>query len=207
MSDPISGAYTGGISYLPFRDGGAGDDIAITRSGGSGSYVWLDNEGPPADNGFRWEDSAPGGSPSTSFWGGTPSRHVQMSFEFSALDPPFDGASATRNDVLDKTIVWLLGRARPAVTVTSPNGGETLTSSSTNITWTESVAGGRSVAQRVIDYSLDGGDSWTLLSNAPGTSPYAWDLTSVPNTTNGRVRVRIVDDGTPARAAIRRGRS
>jgi len=60
------------------------------------------------------------------------------------------------------------------------------------------VAGGRSVAQRVIDYSLDGGDSWTLLSNAPGTSPYAWDLTSVPNTTNGRVRVRIVDDGTPA---------
>ena len=198
VSDPISGAYTGGISYLPFRDGGAGDDIAITGSGGSGSYVWLDNEGPPANNGFRWEDSAPGGSPSTSFWGGTPSRHVQMSFEFSALDPPFDGASATRNDVLDKTIVWLLGRARPAVTVTSPNGGETLTSSSTNITWTESVAGGRSVAQRVIDYSLDGGDSWTLLSNAPGTSPYAWDLTSVPNTTNGRVRVRIVDDGTPA---------
>src|SRR6185436_8249166 len=109
-------------------------------------------------------------------WGGTPSRLVQMSFEFTALDPPFDGASAIRNDVLDKTIVWLLGRARPTVTVSAPNGGGTLTGSSTNITWTESVALGRSVAQRTIEYSLDGGDSWTLLTSSAGPSPYAWNL-------------------------------
>src|SRR5262249_6744908 len=76
-SDPISGAYTGGIDYVPFRDGGAGDEIAITGSGGSGSYDWLDNLSPPGDDGFRWEDSAPSGSPATAFWGGTRSRIAQ----------------------------------------------------------------------------------------------------------------------------------
>lgn len=196
--DPISGAYSGGIVYEPFRTGGAGDEIAITGSGGSGSYVWRDNETSPDNDAFRWENSSPSGSPPTAFWGGTPSRLVQMSFEFSALDPPFDGASATRNDVLDKTLVWLFARARPAVAVASPNGGETHTSASTNISWTESVAAGRSVAQRILEYSLDGGDSWTLLTSAPGPSPYAWDLTSVPNTSNGLVRLRVVDDGAPA---------
>ena len=194
--DPISGAYTGGILYEPFRSGGAGDEISIFGSGAS--YLWRDNETTPDDTALRWEDSAPGGSPATAFWGGTPSRLVQMSFEFSALDPPFDGASAIRNDVLDKTIVWLFGRARPTVTVLSPNGAETLTSASTNISWTESVAAGRSIAQRALEYSLDGGDSWTLITSAPGPSPYAWDLTPVPNTSNARVRVRIVDDGAPA---------
>jgi ABC-type amino acid transport substrate-binding protein len=57
------------------------------------------------------------------------------------------------------------------------------------------------VAQRVIEYSADGGDSWTLLTAAAGPSPYLWDLSTVPNTANGRVRVRVVDDGAPAFAA------
>jgi hypothetical protein len=200
-ADPISGAYTGGINYVPFRDGGAGDEIAITGSGGSGSYTWRDNESTPDNDGFRWENSAPSGNPATAFWGGTASRQVQMSFEFSALDPPFDTPSAIRNDVLDKTIVWLLGRARPTVVVTAPNGGETLTAASTNITWTESVAPARSVGQRVIEYSLDGGDSWTVLSSSAGPSPFPWNLTAVPNSANARVRVRIADDGSPALTA------
>jgi hypothetical protein len=199
-ADPISGAYTGGIAYEPFRSGGAGDEIAFTGGGGTGNYVWRDNESSPDNDAFRWENAAPGGSPATAFWGGTQSRLVQMSFEYSALDPPYTGASTIRNDVLDKTIVWLLARARPLVTITSPNGGETLTSASANITWTESVAAGRSVAQRVLEYSLDGGDSWTLITSSPGPSPYAWDLTAVPNTANARVRLRITDDGTPALA-------
>ena len=33
----------------------------------------------------------------------------------------------TRSDILDKTLIWLVGHDHPSVTVTAPNGGETLT--------------------------------------------------------------------------------
>ncbi|HEY2954369.1 MAG TPA: S8 family serine peptidase [Candidatus Eisenbacteria bacterium] len=197
-ADPISGAYTSGVPYAPVTSGLSGDEVAIAGSGGSGSYVWRDNDSSPDNDALRWEDSAPSGSPSTALWGGTPSRLVDMFFEFTALDPPYTGSSTIRNDVLDKTLVWLFGRPRPTAAVTFPNGGESLTGASASITWAESVGPGRSVAQRILEYSTDGGNSWTLLSAAAGPSPYSWDLTSVPNTADARVRVRIVDDGAPA---------
>ena len=201
-ADPISGSYVGGVPYTPFRSGGAGDEIAFIGSGGTGNYVWRDDDATPDNDAIRWENSAPDGSPTTAFWGGTASRFVQMSFEFTAIDPPYDSPSATRNDILDKTLQWLLGRPLPTAAVTFPNSGETLVANSANIAWTETVGPGRSVAQRIIEYSLDGGDSWTTLSSAAGPSPYVWDLTSVANTLDGRVRVRVVDDGTPAFDAV-----
>jgi len=36
------------------------------------------------------------------------------------------------------------------------------------------------------------------LTTSAGPSPYSWDLSSVPNSNRARVRVRVVDDGTPA---------
>jgi len=200
-SDPISGGYTGGVAYEPLGSGQAGDEVAITGAGGTGNYIWRDNDGTPDNDAFRWENSSPNGSASTAFWGGLPSRMVNMFFEFTALNPPYTSADATRNDILDKTIVWLLGRPRPTVTVTFPNGGEGFTYDSANINWTETVGPGRTIAQRIVEYSTDGGDSWTTVSTSAGPSPYVWDLTTVPNTVNGLVRVRLVDDGTPALGA------
>jgi hypothetical protein len=200
-SDPISGAYTGGVTYDPLGSGQSGDEVAITGGGGTGSYVWRDNDTTPDNDAFRWENSSPNGNPSTAFWGGTPSRLVNMFFEFTALRAPYNSPDAVRNDILDKTIVWLLGRARPLAAIVSPNGGENLTGNSTNISWTESVGGGQAVASRTLEYSTDGGDSWTLITSSPGTSPYSWDLTSVPNTSSARVRIRITDDGAPALGA------
>jgi len=200
-ADPISGAYTGGVAYQPLGSGQAGDEIAVTGSGGAGTGVWRNNDSSPDTTAFRWEDAAPSGNPATAFWGGTRSRLVGMFFEFTALQPPFQSPSAIRNDILDKTIVWLLGRPGPTTALTFPNGGESLTGSSASVSWTETVGPGRSVAQRTLEYSADGGDSWTLITNAAGPSPYLWDLTSVPNTPDARVRVRIVDDGAPALSA------
>ena len=196
-ADPISGGYVGGVPYEPVRAGGAGDEIAVAASpGGPTAYTWRDNSTP--DNiGLRWESAVPNGTPGTAVWAGLPSRLANQFFELNAIDPPFTSPSAIRNDIADKTILWLLGRPHPTVAVTSPNGGEVLTAASTPISWSESIGGGYSAAGRTIDYSLDGGDSWTVLTTSAGASPYAWDLSAVPNSTRCLVRVRVTDNGAP----------
>ncbi|MFO7609473.1 MAG: S8 family serine peptidase [Candidatus Krumholzibacteriia bacterium] len=73
-----------------------------------------------------------------------------------------------------------------AVTVTAPNGGETLTGGgSTAITWT-SVGAFTTVN---IDYSTNGGSSWTaIVAGTANDGSYTWSVPAVA-TTQGRVRV------------------
>lgn len=73
-----------------------------------------------------------------------------------------------------------------AVTVTYPNGGESLTGgASVNITWTWSG----SFTTVNIDYSADGGTSWTsVVAGTPNDGSQAWTVPSTA-TTQGRVRV------------------
>jgi len=204
VGDPISGNYVGAasVNYIPFRSGGAGDEISIAPgSGGTGNYTWKNNEATPNNIGFRWESDTPNGNASTAFWGGAPSRLVNMFFEWTVMDPPFTNNSTIRRDILDKSIVWLLGRERPTVAITSPNGAEVVTTGTVDVFWNETVGPGRAIASRTLEYSTDGGTSWSLLAAGVGPSPYNWDLTGVPNTGSGRVRIRIEDDGTPAFAA------
>lgn len=202
LGDPISNNYVAGIPYTPVRDGAAGDEININQTaGGFGEMTWRNSDTSPDSIGFRWTSSTNNGSAATAYWGGLPSRLATMYFEFVQLDPPFTSASATRTDVLDKTIQWLFGREKPTVAITAPNGGEVITTSSTNVTWNESVGLGRAVASRRLDYSVDGGQTWTLIATGVGPSPYNWNLASVPNSPTVLVRVRNVDDGTPALAA------
>ncbi len=198
-ADPISGPNTGGVNYEPFRSGGAGDEVDIAAgAGGTSAYTFRNNEGTPDDTGFRWESGVVNGNPLTALWGGAPSRLVTQFYEFTSLDPPFSSASTIREGILDRTLVWLFGRARPQVALTAPNGGEVIGTATTNITWSETLGGGVNAAERRIEYSLDGGDSWTLLTTTAGPSPYVWDLSGVPNSNRCRVRVRVLDDGTPA---------
>lgn len=197
-ADPISGAYTGGAPYTPFRSGAAGDEIALVNGAGSGSYDWISGDPSGADNcGFRWESSGVLGSPGTAVWGGQTSRLATMYFEWAAMDATND-PSTIRNDVLNKTLVWLIGRAHPLTMVTAPNGGETFTGASANISWTESTFGATTVASRTVEYSLDGGQSWTTLTTSAGPSPYVWNLTTVPNSSQALVRVTITDSGAPS---------
>ncbi|HKA24985.1 MAG TPA: S8 family serine peptidase [Candidatus Eisenbacteria bacterium] len=201
-SDPVTGNYTGGIPYTPVWSGAAGDEVGTFSAGGISSVVWKTSDSTPKNVGLKWESASGVGNPDSSLWGGQTSRLVDLFFEFGSLAPPFSSPNATRNDVLDKTLDWLLGRERPTVAVTSPNGGESFAGGSVSVQWTEAAGTGRTIADRTIEYSLDGGASWTTLAAHAGSSPYSWDASAVPNAATARVRVRVVDDGAPPLAAL-----
>ncbi len=73
-----------------------------------------------------------------------------------------------------------------SLTVTAPNGGETLSAgAATNITWT-SVG---TIANVKLDYSIDAGTTWTtIIASTPNDGTQAWTVPSAA-TTQGRVRV------------------
>jgi len=69
--DPISGSYTGGVGYQPFRDGAAGDSIRLSGTGapGTGSYVWHGNTGNDSCS-IKWESQNNMGTSGDGVWGG-----------------------------------------------------------------------------------------------------------------------------------------
>jgi endonuclease/exonuclease/phosphatase family metal-dependent hydrolase len=88
---------------------------------------------------------------------------------------------------------WNYGGASPTVTVTSPNGGESWVGGSSHaITWTSS-----NVANVKLDYSLDGGSTWTAItsSTAASTGSFTW---TVPSTASTNAKVRVTDTGSAA---------
>jgi hypothetical protein len=196
-NDPISGSYViAGISYAPFRSGGAGDEIHRASVDATVDSVWSDNNTPRGMIGLRWEANAASGDPDSAVWGGTKSRGVTYCFEWSRLNASVED-DYTRGAVLDKTLKWLIGRDHPDVTLTTLTGGDVITSAPATIRWNESTYGGVGVGARRIEWSGDGGASWTPITMSAGPSPFTWGLTGVPNGTTARVRVTLLDGGTP----------
>lgn len=195
-SDPISGSYTGGVSYTPHRDGGAGDEIDGIAGAGTFAYDWRNNDTSADDIALRWTGNSPVGNPANSVWGGTPNKVSGNFFEWAHMNSGTED-DVTRADILDKTLIWLIGRDHPVADLTAPNGGETFTGTTVNVTWTESAAPGYSIAARKIYYSDNGGDSWTLITASAGPSPYSWNIGAIPNGTQYRIRVVVEDSGSP----------
>jgi hypothetical protein len=80
----------------------------------------------------------------------------------------------------------------PMVTVTAPNGGETL-KDQTTIQWSGSDADGNTLYYAVL-YSADNGANWeTLAANLTATS-YTWDLAGLSGGSQYLVKV-IATDG------------
>lgn len=198
--DPISGSYVAGIPYTPHRDGAACDEIDGITTGGSFANVWRNNDATADDIAIRWTSTANVGNGADAVWGGTPRKVSSNLFEWSGLNVA-NADDVNRADVLDKTLIWLIGHDHPTATVTAPNGGETFTGSSVSISWTEAVDGGFSVASRKIYYSDNGGDSWTLITAAAAPSPFVWNISAVPNGAQYRVKVLLADNAAPALSA------
>ena len=198
-ADPISDPYAGGVAYAEHRSGGAGDEVDPT---GGAVASWRSGDGSPDDAGIRWDSGGPLGTPGTAVWGGAPSRLATMYYEWTGVDFVNAPSSAVRREIMRRTLNWLLGRDKPSVTVTAPNGGEVITTNSVDITWTESTDGGTGVGSRLLEYSANGGTTWLTITGSAGPSPYNWDLTSVPNSSKVLVRLTLTDDGSPGLKGI-----
>lgn len=77
------------------------------------------------------------------------------------------------------------------VMVTSPNGGEELTSGGTwNITWSTGSIG--SVAKSVLKYTLNGGTTWKTIAKRPDNyGTYTWEVPYV-GTTKSKCKVKVI---------------
>ena len=71
--------------------------------------------------------------------------------------------------------------------IISPNGGENLATRYHNIAFNKNNA-----TQELyrLEYSIDGGVSWSLIADGVYTSPYTWDLGAVPDSVNCRIRIK-----------------
>jgi hypothetical protein len=205
-SDPISGSYTGGLAYNRLRDGGSGDEIDSVAAGGTPSYVWRDSgpDASPDDIAVKWVSAANNGTAGTGVWGGTPSKVAAFFFESWRINW-VDGvyADAARTEIVDKTLLWLVGHDHPDVAITAPAGGSSFTATPVTISWTRTTHGGTSVASQTIHYSPDGGQTWVWLADpAPGDTSYLWDVTGLLNGNGYKVRVEVRDSGAPSPPAL-----
>ncbi len=103
-----------------------------------------------------------------------------------------DGSSS---GVFGQRFLFAPDEIAPAVTVTSPNGGETLhTGSEFPIVWTASDAVG--VERIDVEYSTDAGSHWTAIPECTALDGAAtacfWNAPA-PATTRGRIRVTARD--------------
>jgi hypothetical protein len=203
--DPVSGAWTSGIPYYSLGYGMAGDIVTpAPASGGTGSRIWYDNLQPPAPIAIRWESDAVQGTPGTAFWGGANTRLIGMFYEWISLGSPGAAHEARRTGVLESSMRWLLGHRPPHVTITSPNGGETVTGDFLPVRWRIEPDSGRAIVSRTVTYSLDGGETWNPLpmatySDSGAILDLAGALGGPPVTNSARVMLRVTatDDGSP----------
>lgn len=80
----------------------------------------------------------------------------------------------------------------PTVTVSSPNGGETLNGATTTFTWTANDADGDQLVYS-IDYSTDAGATWKNLVAEWSSTSYQVDLTKVAGSSQALLRVMASD--------------
>ena len=201
-SDPISGAYTGMVAYNAFRSGGYGDQGTTYAGGHTVSSVWT-AFGGDATNGICGVKSislANNGTSGVGVWGGTPSRVVNFAFEWSCIIDNYTVSSTVRADILDLVIQFLIGHDHPDVAVTAPNGGESISTATTTVTWTRSVAAGYSVASQALYYSPNAGGAWYLVTAAIATTAtsYVWTVSALPRGTQYLARIVVTDNGPPA---------
>ncbi|MBI4786749.1 MAG: PD40 domain-containing protein [Chloroflexi bacterium] len=85
----------------------------------------------------------------------------------------------------------LVSANAPTVTVTAPNGGETL-NNQTTVQWTGSDVDGGPLYYAVL-YSADNGANWETLAADLTATNYAWNLSGLPVGSQYRVKVLATD--------------
>jgi len=200
----ISGGYATSPYplYQAHRDGALGDEVECIGADGICVYTWNSEvdilnptSGPIA---IQWTSFAVNGTPGVGVYGGKVSKMVAYFFEWTRIEPSLPN-SAKRADILDKTIIWLIGRDHPDVLVTAPDGGETFTTSPVTITWNVAPLVGTEIATQTLFYSDNAGQSWKYLDTRDNsTFFYDWPINAVPNGNKYMVKVKVEDNGDPS---------
>ncbi|MCK4265936.1 MAG: hypothetical protein KAX31_01555, partial [Thermoplasmata archaeon] len=168
--DPISG----GVSSVPLNC--LWPDV-IQENGGAMCWEY-DTTTPPNCAAVRYDESM----------GSDNYRLVYEAFDHEAVgtwSPP--AIDPNRAQILDKSLIYLLGGDHPEVTLTFPTGGETLSGTEV-ITWTSVGASNIKVF-----YSANNGQAWNLLYEDPtGTATSClWDTTLLEDGTEYKVKVLV----------------
>jgi uncharacterized repeat protein (TIGR02543 family) len=139
------------------------------------------------DNGISWLNIVPSTANIGSYhWTvpDNPSENCKIRIVGSDSD---DGPS----DVSD-SVFSIVSPSTPTITVTSPNGGESLTAETTHeITWVSS--GMENVENIIIEYSTDSGTAWTtIVFTTSDIEAYSWTVPGNPSD-NCLIRTRVSD--------------
>jgi len=121
-----------------------------------------------------------------------PTSGTDMSLTFAEILPYHPDTARIllkHGNVVLETIV--VSTNKPQVTVTFPNGGESLSGEQT-IAWTATDADGDTLTYDVL-YSADGGENWSAIAVGLSQNSYVWDTDGVPGTTQGLIRVLATD--------------
>ena len=165
-----------GLGWYPDDISNNGGTVAVQYNTGGGGYGGSSTK----DAVIRYDDST--------------YRTVFVPFAYQDITSAY-----MRGKFLNQSIVYLLAsNLHPGVTVTSPNGGETL-SGTVTITWDESDDTG--VQKADVYYSDDGGNTWYYIGTAQGaaravsgSNSIQWDTTQVSNGNNYMIKVIVYDD-------------
>jgi len=172
-------------------------EIKWTASDSDGDTVTL-NIDYSADSGSTWNSIATNETDDGSFlWDTTVvSDGTGYRIKLTASD-----GSLTSSDVSSSDFEVRNSTANhpPTVTVTYPDGGETL-SGNQNITWVASDSDSGDTVLITLEYSSDSGSTWNeIVSSTTNSGSYSWDTSSVGNGSTYKIRATAFD-GTDSAA-------
>lgn len=203
--DPLTGAFVAGVPFMLQLYADSGDNVG-PAPGTDGTWVgdWKENFIQDKFIGMHWESNGAKGNTGAGVWGGEKSRLVGMFYEWRALGATTTASVPSRTNILQRSVSWLLGHNPPEVHVTSPVPGAVVTADFVPIRYSIAADAGRTITSRLLEYSLDAGDSWAPVTTAAyADSGCIWDLAGalggapVPNSARVMLRVRVADDGSP----------
>lgn len=115
---------------------------------------------------------------------------------FIGLTVPWQAGTTkivVRNVANSQSTTEAVSASVPTVTVTSPNGGETIGGDSMKVSWTANDADGDTLSF-ILQYSRDNGQSWEVLATYVGGLSYTADVSLLGGSQQARLRV-IASDG------------
>jgi hypothetical protein len=165
---PVSGAF---VNSIRCAFGGLyadpGDNVgAAPGTDGVWAGDWTENFIKNKHMGMHWESNSTRGASGVGVWGGQKSRLVGLFYEWRALAGSSTSHLDARTGVLQQAVSWLLGHSPPEVHIVSPAPGTVVTSDFLPIRYSIRPDAGRAITGRWVDYSLDGGDTWTPATTA-----------------------------------------